>query len=48
MQPGLDILEGEAGDLIVESNRVAGIRLADGTDLRANAVVLTTGTFLTG
>ncbi len=47
-QPGLDILEGEAADLIVESNRVSGIRLADGTDLRARAVVLTTGTFLNG
>lgn len=44
----LTMLEGEAADLLVEDHRVAGLALADGTTLRARAVVLTTGTFLGG
>ncbi|MEO1640189.1 MAG: tRNA uridine-5-carboxymethylaminomethyl(34) synthesis enzyme MnmG [Pseudomonadota bacterium] len=47
-QPGLQIVEGEAVDLIVEGERVCGVALRDGTDLRAHAVILTTGTFLRG
>ncbi|TNC74299.1 tRNA uridine-5-carboxymethylaminomethyl(34) synthesis enzyme MnmG [Rubellimicrobium roseum] len=46
--PGLDLLEGEAADLLVEGNRVAGVVLGDGTPVRARSVVLTTGTFLNG
>ena len=48
----LSILEGAAEDLeIVEQHGrpiAAGVRLADGTALRARTVVLTTGTFLGG
>jgi tRNA uridine 5-carboxymethylaminomethyl modification enzyme len=47
-QPGLALLEGEAADLLVEGGRVAGLRLADGGEVGARAVVLTTGTFLNG
>jgi tRNA uridine 5-carboxymethylaminomethyl modification enzyme len=47
-QPGLMLLEGEAVDLLVQGGRVAGLRLADGAEVRARAVVLTTGTFLNG
>src|SRR2546430_9132437 len=43
----LSVIEGEADDLIV-SDRVGGIRLADGRELSAAAVVITTGTFLRG
>ncbi|WP_029556326.1 tRNA uridine-5-carboxymethylaminomethyl(34) synthesis enzyme MnmG [Xanthobacter sp. 91] len=47
-QPGLDVVEGEADDLLVKDGRVAGLRLADGRELVCGAVVLTTGTFLNG
>jgi tRNA uridine 5-carboxymethylaminomethyl modification enzyme len=46
--PNLEIIEGEADDLVIAGERVAGIRLAEGQILRAAAVVITTGTFLRG
>ena len=50
--PGLDVVVGEAADLLVEGHsadrRVAGVVLADGRTVRAKTVVLTTGTFLGG
>ena len=46
--PNLEIVEGEATDLIMQDGRVAGIVLADGSEIHARAVVLTTGTFLRG
>lgn len=48
-QDGLDILEAEVTDLRVDDcARIAGVILADGSELRTPAVVLTTGTFLRG
>ncbi|MBB3811036.1 tRNA uridine-5-carboxymethylaminomethyl(34) synthesis enzyme MnmG [Pseudochelatococcus contaminans] len=44
----LDVIEGEATDLIVEQGRVTGVILGDGRELTAGSVVLTTGTFLRG
>jgi tRNA uridine 5-carboxymethylaminomethyl modification enzyme len=44
----LDVIEGEADELIVVSGKVTGIRLADSRTFSAGAVVITTGTFLRG
>jgi tRNA uridine 5-carboxymethylaminomethyl modification enzyme len=45
----LSVVEGEAGALLFDGpTTVAGLRLADGRELRAAAVVLATGTFLNG
>jgi tRNA uridine 5-carboxymethylaminomethyl modification enzyme len=44
----LSVVEGEADELVVSNGRVTGIRLRDGRQMRAGAVVITTGTFLRG
>jgi tRNA uridine 5-carboxymethylaminomethyl modification enzyme len=45
---GLSVIEGAVEDLVVEGDRVCGVRLADGAQIGAGAVVITTGTFLGG
>lgn len=46
--PNLSVIEGEAVDFIINGDRVCGVRLADGSEMSARSVVLTTGTFLRG
>ena len=46
--PGLDIVEASAGALCVQSGRITGILLEDGTPMEAKTVILATGTFLSG
>src|SRR3569833_81961 len=45
---GLNVIEGEADELIVVEGREVGLRLADGRSLSSGAVVLTTGPYLRG
>src|SRR5581483_11365169 len=56
-EPNLRILQAEVGELLFGPNdqpdelatrRITGVRLKDGRDLLADAVVVTTGTFLNG
>ncbi|MHA6718495.1 tRNA uridine-5-carboxymethylaminomethyl(34) synthesis enzyme MnmG [Sphingomonas sp. RS6] len=47
-QPGLTLVGGEAESLIIRGDAIAGVRLRNGTELGAPAVVLATGTFLGG
>jgi len=46
--PNLAVIEAEADDLLIRGERIAGLKLADGREFGAGAVVLTTGTFLRG
>lgn len=45
-EPRLTLREGQVQALLVEDGRVRGVRLADGEEISAQAVILTTGTFL--
>ena len=47
-QANLSIVEGAAVALLIENGTVKGLALAHGQEVRAKAVVLTTGTFLNG
>jgi tRNA uridine 5-carboxymethylaminomethyl modification enzyme len=51
-EPNLRILQAEVGELLFLPNeanrRIQGVRLKDGRDLLAPAVIVTTGTFLNG
>jgi tRNA uridine 5-carboxymethylaminomethyl modification enzyme len=51
-EPNLRILQAEVGELLLrqdgEGRQISGVRLKDGRDLMAEAVVVTTGTFLNG
>ena len=47
-QENLTLIEASVEGLIIEKDKVCGVILADGSQVRAQAVVLTTGTFLNG
>ncbi len=44
--PNLTILPVEATELMVEAQKIVGLKLADGSALRTRAVIITSGTFL--
>ena len=48
VQKNLQVIFGEAVDLIGSDSKVAGVRLRDDSEITATSVVLTTGTFLRG
>ncbi len=45
-QKNLDLIEGEAAELIIENNIIKGLCCADGRKFTAHCVILATGTFL--
>ncbi len=47
-EPNLEIVEAEAAGFLFEGERLIGLTLRDGRELRALATVITTGTFLNG
>jgi len=46
--PNIDFLEGEAADVYMEEGQISGLILADGKKIHAKALIITTGTFLSG
>ncbi len=47
-QTGLDILEDEVDELLIENQTVKGLRTVSGAEIQAVTIVITTGTFLNG
>jgi tRNA uridine 5-carboxymethylaminomethyl modification enzyme len=47
-EPNLRIKQAEVAALDIQDRRVAGVKLRDGRNIRAGAVIVTTGTFLNG
>jgi tRNA uridine 5-carboxymethylaminomethyl modification enzyme len=47
-QENLHLRQGEVVELLLDKDSIAGVRLRDGTLIKAKAVIVTTGTFLNG
>jgi tRNA uridine 5-carboxymethylaminomethyl modification enzyme len=47
-EPNLRMLQAEVASFLLDGRKMNGVRLADGRELQAGAVVVTTGTFLKG
>ena len=46
--PNIDFIEGEAAEIMTDEGRVTGLRLADERVIHTQALIITTGTFLSG
>lgn len=46
--PNLAVIEASVDDLLMNKGKIVGVTLADGSEISAGAVVITTGTFLRG
>jgi tRNA uridine 5-carboxymethylaminomethyl modification enzyme len=47
-EPNLRIKQAEVAGILMEGGRAEGVKLRDGREIRARAVIVTTGTFLNG
>lgn len=47
-QPNLDVLQGEVKRLILEKDLCVGVVLQDGSEIKADSTIITTGTFMNG
>lgn len=47
-QPNLSVVVGEVADFLMVGSSIAGVKLADESEIKAKAVILTSGTFLRG
>ena len=47
-EPNLRILQAEVAALVLEDERIRGVKLHDGREVGCDAVIITTGTFLNG
>ena len=45
---GLDVIKGEIVEILVENSRINGVKLKDGEEISAKAIILSAGTFLAG
>lgn len=48
MTPNLSVIEAEASSLMVEKQKIVGLRLKDGSELSTRSVIITAGTFMRG
>ena len=46
--PNLSLIKGEAVEVLLKGDSVTGLKLADGSELHAKAIILSAGTFLNG
>jgi tRNA uridine 5-carboxymethylaminomethyl modification enzyme len=48
LEPNIEWVLGRAGRIVISGNRVTGLTLEDGRELKCASIVVTTGTFLNG